>query len=70
MLNEDQKNLIAQWIAEGATLSQVQGRIKSEFGVSMTFLDVRLLVADLGAILRDPAPKASPQPTSSEPVQS
>ncbi|MDY5954688.1 MAG: hypothetical protein SPK06_04590 [Kiritimatiellia bacterium] len=68
MLNEDQKNLIAQWIAEGATLSQVQSRIKSEFGVSMTFLDVRLLVADLGATLRDPTPKASPQPASAEPV--
>lgn len=67
MLNEEQKNLIAQWIAEGATLSQVQTRIKSEFGVSMTFLDVRLLVADLGATLRDPTPKAAPQPDPAEP---
>lgn len=61
MLTDEQKQSIFQWISDGATLSQVQTRIKSEFGISMTFLDVRLLVNDIGATLSSPAPQEKPK---------
>lgn len=55
MLDDIQKGKIAEWIGEGAGLSEVQRRIKDEFGVSMTYMDVRFLVLDLGAQVKDKA---------------
>lgn len=46
-LNEEQKARVAQWYAAGATLDEMQKRIQSEFGIHLTYLDLRLLVADL-----------------------
>ena len=42
-----QKDAVAAWFAAGASLDEIQKRIKTEFGVHMTYLDVRLLVAEL-----------------------
>ena len=47
MLSEEQKGVVAKWFAAGAGLAEIQKRISSEFGIDMTYLDVRLLVADL-----------------------
>lgn len=52
-LSEDQLQKISQWVQEGASLSVIQGKLASEFGISMTFLDVRLLVDDLNLILQE-----------------
>jgi hypothetical protein len=46
-LNENQLADVAKWFAAGASLDEIQKRISSEFGVHMTYLDLRLLVADL-----------------------
>lgn len=46
-LNEEQKKTVAGWFAAGASLDEIQKRIRSEFDVHMTYLDVRLLVAEL-----------------------
>ena len=46
-LNREQKNAVAGWFAAGATLDEIQKRIKAEFGIHMTYLDVRLMVADM-----------------------
>jgi ribosomal protein S16 len=35
-LTEDQKKQVAQWVAEGASLSDVQRRLKEECAVSIT----------------------------------
>lgn len=57
---ETQKTQIAGWVAEGNTLAQIQTRIQSEFGVAMTYMDVRFLIDDLDLELRDaPAPKTT-----------
>lgn len=53
MLDDLQKQTVAKWIEDGAGLSEVQRRIKDEFGVSMTYMDVRFLVLDLGAQVKD-----------------
>ncbi len=60
MFDESQKEQIRQWAAEGAGLSQIQRRIKDEFGIAMTYMDVRFLMLDLHADVRD---KPEPKPT-------
>ena len=46
-LTDTQREAVASWFADGASLDEIQKRIKSEFGVHLTYLDVRLLVAEL-----------------------
>jgi len=46
-LNEIQKQEVAKWVAEGVSLSDIQKKINTEFNISMTYMDVRLLVIDL-----------------------
>lgn len=46
-LNPDQLKAVAEWFAAGASLDEIQKRLRSEFDVHMTYLDLRLLVADL-----------------------
>ncbi len=46
-LSQSQLSSVAEWFAGGASLDEIQKRIASEFGVHMTYLDLRLLVADL-----------------------
>lgn len=55
-LSASQKQQVAEWIKEGATLSEVQKKITSEFEVHMTYLDVRFLVDDLDVALVDKTP--------------
>ena len=51
--NEEQKKEIARWVAEGMGLSDVQKKINSDYGVVMTYIDVRFLVDDLDLTLVD-----------------
>jgi len=51
--NPEQKTEIARWVAEGMGLSDVQKKINTEFGVVMTYIDVRFLVDDLDLTLAD-----------------
>ena len=51
--NEEQKKEIARWVAEGMGLSDVQKKINSDYGVVMTYMDVRFLVDDLDLTLVD-----------------
>jgi hypothetical protein len=52
-LTDEQKNAVAQWVAEGATLADVQRRLKDECGVGLTYMDVRFLVDDLKLQLKE-----------------
>jgi len=58
-LSLEQRQAVIDWVAKGASLSEVQKALKEQFGISMTFMDVRLLVLEIGAELKDkPEPKA------------
>ena len=46
-LNDTQKAEVAAWFARGTSLDEIQKRIKADFGIHMTYLDLRLLVAEL-----------------------
>ena len=52
-LTAEQEALVRQWVADGASLSDVQKQIRAEFGLHPTFFDVRMLVMNLGAQLKD-----------------
>ena len=57
-LNDEQRQRVAAWIAEGVKLSDIQDRLASEFGVRLTYMDVRLIVDDLKLTPKDPEPPA------------
>ena len=63
-LTKEQRQAVQQWVAGGASLFEVQKRLKSDFGLGMTYMDVRFLVLDLGAQVKDkPEPrKVAPPP--------
>src|ERR1700743_3100343 len=72
-LDDSQRKKVAQWIAEGMKLSEIQNRLASELGVRMTYMDVRFLVDDLKLTPKDteppkpvvPSMPATPASTSS-----
>lgn len=78
-LDDTQRKKVAGWIAEGMKLSEIQNRLAADFGVRMTYMDVRILVDDLKLTPKDiePAkpvalvaplaaapPQAAPNPTA------
>ena len=75
-LSESQIAAVRQWAADGASLSDIQTRLADEFGLHMSYMDVRFLILDLGIELVEPkAPaadadlsKAAPPPPRDEPA--
>lgn len=59
-LTPEQKQAVASWVAAGDNLSTVQRKLSEQFKISLTYMDVRFLVDDLGLELKTPAPKANP----------
>src|SRR2546428_11697321 len=52
-LDESQKKKVSAWIAEGLKLSDIQKRLAAELNLSLTYMDVRLLVDDLKLTPKD-----------------
>ena len=46
-LTEEQLKSVAAWFAGGASLDEIQKRLVSEYGVHLTYFDLRMIVADL-----------------------
>lgn len=65
-LTEAQKPVVAKWLQDGSSLSEVQKRLASEFKISATYMDVRLLVIDLGLVVKEQRPPAKTPPLSAE----
>ncbi|MGI8601625.1 MAG: hypothetical protein ACR2OZ_01365 [Verrucomicrobiales bacterium] len=51
-LTDEQKAQVAQWVAEGAHLNQIQDRLKDDLGITLTFMETRFLISDLGLELQ------------------
>jgi hypothetical protein len=69
-LTDEQKAAVTAWVRDGAGLSEIQKRLRTELGLAMTYMDVRLLVIDLDLTLREeapPAPKPKPKPDEPDP---
>lgn len=59
-LTEEQKQKVSEWAEAGATLNDLQSRLKTEFGLSMTYMEARLLAMELEVKLKDKTAKAAP----------
>ncbi|MCA1963213.1 MAG: hypothetical protein LDL31_04650 [Prosthecobacter sp.] len=68
-LTQEQLAKVEQWAAEGATLNDVQSRLKAEFGISLTYLEARLLMLDIGVRLKDKPREQSAKPEPAPPQQ-
>lgn len=56
-LTPEQKEALKNWAAEGATMSDLQRHLKEDFGHTLTYMDTRFLILDLGIELVE-EPKA------------
>ena len=61
-LAEDQLKSVAAWFAGGASLDEIQKRLVAEYGVHVTYFDLRMIVADL------PQPEEGEDATDETPV--
>ena len=52
-LDNEQKSTIAGWVAEGLGLGEIQVKLREDMGLSMTYMDVRFLVLELGLEVQD-----------------
>jgi hypothetical protein len=66
-LDATQRQAVTTWINEGLKLAEIQKRLETDFGLRITYLDVRLLVDDLKLKPKDPPPAPKPA-TPAEPV--
>ncbi len=66
-LDEAQRQKVAEWIAAGATISQIQTRLVSELGLKLTYMEVRFLVDDLKLTPKDPEPPKVATPINPPP---
>ena len=66
-LDEGQRRKVAEWIEQGHKLAEIQNKLASELGVSMTYMDVRFLIDDLKLRPKDPEPPA-PAPAAATPT--
>jgi hypothetical protein len=64
-LDLQQKKTVSAWIAQGMTLSEIQKRIVEEFHLTLTYLDIRFLVDDLGVKLKD---RETPKPSKARAI--
>jgi hypothetical protein len=68
-LTPEQISKVSAWVAEGATLSQIQERLSTQLEVSMTYMDVRFLVDDLNlALVEKEEPKPEPAAADAAPA--
>ncbi len=58
-LNDDQKRAVQSWVEAGLGLSEIQKKLTSEFGFTLTYMEVRLLILDLGLTVKDRRPTHS-----------
>ena len=59
-LDEAQRQQVAKWIEEGLKLSEIQNKLGSEFGLRMTYMEVRFLIDDLKLKPKDKEPPPAP----------
>ena len=53
-LTTEQKEALARWADEGASLNEIQDRLRREFSLTMTYFDARMLLVELGVSIKQP----------------
>ena len=59
-INDEQKKLVTEWVKEGCSLSEVQRRLADQLKLTMTYMDVRFLVIELGLNIKEQKKPAAP----------
>lgn len=59
-LDDAQRAKVSEWIEQGAKLSEIQNRLGTEFGLRLTYMDVRFLIDDLKLKVKDTEPPKPP----------
>ena len=67
-LSEEQIESIRSWAANGANLYDIQRRVKDEFSHSITYMDTRFLVLDLGIELIEEKKEEAVQEIPATPI--
>ena len=52
-LDQSQKNAVRNWVSESKGISEIQKLLSAEFGVEMTYMDIRFLIDDIDAEIPD-----------------
>ena len=52
-LTKEQEQAVRKWAEDGANLNEIQSRLKTEQDVTLTYLDARMLVIELGLKLQE-----------------
>ncbi len=60
-LTSEQRQLVEQWAAEGANLNQIQDRLRNECALTLTYMETRLLIMELGVKIQDKPREAPPE---------
>lgn len=69
-LTDEQKRTVTQWVKNGSSLSDIQRKLSEEFKLTLTYIDVRFLVIDLGLDLKEQKkPSDTPKDLSAPPRQ-
>ncbi len=66
-LSAEQLAKVEQWAADGASLNDVQTRLKGEFDITLTYLEARLLMLEVGVRIKD-KPRDQPKPQEPAPA--
>jgi len=68
-LSEEQKSALHRWAADGASIADLQKRLKDEFDIGITYMDARFMVLDLGIELKEAPPEEKkPEEEAAKPV--
>ncbi len=68
-LTPEQTAAVSNWVAAGDNLSVIQKKLREQFNVAMTYMDVRFLVDDLNLQLKDPPKKVDTSDVSKTPTK-
>lgn len=60
-LTDGQKQAVIAWAKEGLGLSEIQKNLLSEFGLKLTYMDVRFLILEMGCDIRDKKTTSAPK---------
>ncbi|RKX30111.1 MAG: hypothetical protein DRP71_15605 [Verrucomicrobia bacterium] len=52
-LTAEHKDAVSHWITDGASIAEVQKRLKDDFKIALTYMEARFLIDDLDLSLKD-----------------
>jgi len=67
-LSPQQRQLVEQWAAEGANLNQIQDRLRTECSITLTYMETRLLIMELGVKIQDKPRETPPEQQPAPPA--